>query len=243
MIVAEGLREHTRDDSALAWTLDHPARRNAITPDALRFLADRCARLRGETVVLGATGPGFCAGFDLSALEAAVRASTDALPDATLIAAVDAMQCADATFVAALHGYVIGAGVELSTACDLRLASDDTTFRVPAAELGVVYHAVGLARLRAAFGPAGARRLVLLGERLDAATALAAGAIHRVVAPEALAGAVDEVVAHLSAVDARSLGANRDLLRALDRPALAGETRQRHERARIDAYARLTRRG
>lgn len=233
-----GLRERLRSDGALEWVLDAPERRNAISPDVLRHIARRCTALCGEIVVLRGAGPGFCAGFDLTAL---VGATYDpaALPDAALVAATSAMRTAEATFVGAVHGFAIGAGVELVCACDIRIASDDATFRVPAAALGVVYHADGVVRLREVFGAAATARLLLLGDRLDAAEAEAAGALCRRVAARELDATVDDVVARLSGVDRTSLAANRDLLRALVRGPLDATTQSEHERARREAYARI----
>ncbi|MBL4688525.1 MAG: enoyl-CoA hydratase/isomerase family protein, partial [Nannocystaceae bacterium] len=148
--VAANLTEHC-DRGVITWTLDAPARKNAVSPDALRYIQRRCAELSGAVVVLrGAGSESFCAGFDLAALGEAPTPATGEqdLPDAPLIAATRAMRDADATFIAAIEGYAIGAGVELACACDLRLAKQGAWFQVPAARLGVVYHAEGLARIR-----------------------------------------------------------------------------------------------
>lgn len=240
---AAGLCERVLDEGAVVeWVLDAPARKNAITPAMLRFIARRCAALSGEVVVIRGEGPGFSSGFDLVALAEAGREDAQgesALPDATLVAATSAMSRANATFVAAVHGFAIGAAVELSCACDLRIASDDATFRIPAAKLGVVYHAEGIARLRATFGTAIATRLLLLGDRIGAAEAEAAGALARRVPTGQLSGAIDDVVKRLCEVDRTGLAANRDLLRTLARAAISEDARLAHERARMAAYARI----
>jgi enoyl-CoA hydratase/carnithine racemase len=233
-----GLVERVREDEALEWVIDAPSRKNAITPAVLDWIAARCATLSRSVVVLRGEGPGFSSGFDLGAL-AEAAAAPSRMPDAALVAATAAMTSADATFVAAVHGFVIGAAVELFAACDLRIATDDATFRIPAARLGVVYHAEGVARLTATFGPTIAARLLLLGDRIGAAEAEAAGALARRVPPEDLCAAIDDLVQRCRSVDGASLGANRDLLRALRRGTLDDATRSAHERAREDAYARI----
>jgi enoyl-CoA hydratase/carnithine racemase/uncharacterized protein YqeY len=125
-------------------------------------------RAAGEVVIL--TGEGdtsFCAGFDLDALPE----DSGALalpPDAPLFAATAALRRADATLIAVLHGHVFGAGVELACSCDLRIARDDARFVIPAARLGVVYHADGVALLQRCFGLALTQRLLLLGETVSA---------------------------------------------------------------------------
>lgn len=233
--VAPGLRAEVGDDGVHTWWLCNDKRRNAVSPGALQWIAQRCAELRGEIVVLrGAGGRAFCAGFDLTALVAPPTEST--LPDAPLIAATSAMRDADATFVAMLDGYAIGAGVELACACDLRLARRGIFFAVPAAELAVVYHATGLANIRAVFGPAGVRRLVLLGERLDAEDAWSAGALVRLTDPDDLDEALRDVLDRLRRAAPHSTRGNRDLLRALDRGTIPDATRAEHEARRRAAY-------
>lgn len=235
-----GLCQRIGEADAIEWVIDAPARKNAITPEMLEWIATRCRALAGEIVVLRAEGPGFSSGFDLGAL-AEAEPSPGQLPDATLVAATTAMTIADATFIGVVHGFAIGAAVELLCACDIRIASEDATFRIPAARLGVVYHAEGITRLHAIFGAAITTRLLLLGDRIGAAQAEAAGALARCVPASALAEATRDVVDRLVGVDRVSLAANRDLLRMLRRTPLPEATRTAHEHARHEAYARLDR--
>jgi enoyl-CoA hydratase/carnithine racemase len=216
------------------WELANQSRHNAVTSAMLAWIEDRCASLRGEIVVLrGADGGSFCAGFDLTELAAA----GDRVPDASLPAATAAMARADATFVAEIRGHAIGAGVELAAACDFRLAGDDASFRVPAGRLCVVYHAEGLRRIRAAFGPVLTRRLLLAGETVPAAAAAAAGALHACVEPARLRAATESLVAQLAEQAPASLRGNRAFLRALDEGAADPAFEAAHEAARRAAYA------
>ncbi len=235
--VAPGLRAHVGDDGVHTWWLCNEARRNAVSPDALRWIAERAAELRGQIVVLrGAGERAFCAGFDLTALADALGRQPDAMPDASLIAATSAMREADATFVAVLHGYAIGAGVELACACDLRLACRGMFFAVPAAELGVVYHADGLLCVREVFGPAGVRRLLMLGDRVSAEEAWTAGALVRLVDPGEIESALDDVLTRLRRAAPLSLQGSRDLLRRFDRGPLSNSDRREHDARRRHAY-------
>ena len=221
-------------DKLVRWELSNPARRNAVTPDALRWIASTARTLSGEIVVLaGAGNEAFCAGFDLDSL---AGASTLEAPDLPLIEATLAMSRADATFVGMLNGYAIGAGVELACACDLLVAREDAWFQVPAGRLGVVYHADGLERIRTRFGSTLARRLVLLGERIHASEATTAGALVRCVPADRLESAVHEVVTKLQVTAPLALRGNRDLLRRLDDGTLDPGLRATHERARALAY-------
>jgi enoyl-CoA hydratase/carnithine racemase len=237
--VAPGLRVVAKDDGTQVWWLCNTARRNAVSPAALQWIAARAPTLAGEIVVLrGVGGQAFCAGFDLTALaEASPHTGVDGLPDASLIAATTAMGRADATFVAAIDGYVIGAGVELACACDLRLCRRGVFFAVPAAELGVVYHAAGLTCMREAFGPAGVRRLLMLGDRLDAEDAWSAGALVRLVEAETFEAALHDVLERLRRAAPLSVRGNRELLRQLEHGPLSAEALAEHEARRRAAYA------
>lgn len=238
----EGLSERELEPGVLRWLIDKPARRNAIGPAIFEWIRQRCSALAGEVVILrGAGERAFTAGFDLKALAEYTdlaergRLGRSEPPDDALIRATSAMQAADATFIAALNGYVIGAGVELISSCDLRVACTAATLRLPAGKLGVVYHAAGLARIHAAFGPAIARRLLLAGEQVpiaDARASLAALVDYAELDEQALV-----LARRVREQSPRSVAGNRAILRALDRALpLSAELLEAHEQLRRDAY-------
>jgi enoyl-CoA hydratase/carnithine racemase len=224
-------------DGRLRWELCRPKRRNAIDPEGLRWIEKRCRELDGHTVVL--TGQGteaFCAGFDLDAL---AEHRGEGPPDQPLIDAAAAMRAANATFIARIGGYVIGAGVELVCACDLRIARRGVHFSVPATRLGVVYHPDGMQLLHAVFGPALSRHLLLLGRRVTAAQAERVGAVTELVEADELDAAVDRAVHNLAGGSSRALAAHRSMLRQLDVGGPTQAQRQDYQRLREEAYAAL----
>lgn len=221
----------------LRWTITHANKRNAVTPAMLAWLEARAKSLSGEIVLLDAApGPCFCAGFDLDALPEGQVDGEDIAPDAPLITASAALQLADAVVIAVIHGDVFGAGVELAAACDLRFAAPGARFIVPAARLGVVYHADGVALLRRVFGPALVRRLLLAADSVAADEAHRAGALTELHPPDMLARAAQEFAERLHQGAPQSLRAHRDLLRALDRGGPTPDELARHARARRAAY-------
>jgi enoyl-CoA hydratase/carnithine racemase len=233
-----GLREETLEPGVLRWVFDNPARRNAVSPSMLEWIAARGPELAGEVVILRGEGErAFTAGFDLTALAEQNRVQPYP-PDAALIQASAAISRANATFIAALNGYVIGAGVELIACCDFRIACTTASLRVPAGKLGVIYHAQGLARIHASFGGTVARRLLLAGEKVEIADARAS-----------LAGLVeyarldDEVLALARRIHEqapRSVAGNRGIFRALElATALPEELLAAHESARREAYGQM----
>jgi len=229
------------------WTLHRSERRNALAPEDFRWIAQSSARLSGEVVILRGQGDtAFCAGFDLTKLSpegshaqqnTSGEPNSPELPDHSLVVAMKAMVAADATFIAGINGYAIGAGVELAATCDFRLAVRHSSFRVPAGKLGVIYHAAGLARIRNVFGPAATRRLIIAGETLSAQQADDAGALHSVVLSEMLDDASLLLAQRITSLAPQSVSQNRRLLRAMDSIELPSEALQRHASARTRAYA------
>lgn len=235
----EGLREDSPEPGVLRWVFDKPARRNAIDTAMFEWMAARCPELTGEVVILrGAGERAFTAGFDLSALAERNVAGQPEPPDEVLIRASAAMGSADASFIAALNGYVIGAGVELIAACDFRLACTEASLRLPAGKLGLIYHAAGLTRIHATFGSTIARRLVLAGEKIEIADARAS--LTALVELERLDEEALALARRIRELSPRSVAGNRRILRALDRAAaLPAELLEAHEHARREAYREL----
>jgi enoyl-CoA hydratase len=164
-------------------TIDRQERRNAVDAEScaaleegLRGLVDDGAR----AVVLTGAGGHFCAGADLSGVEGAefrrlLRSLLDALVDVPV------------PVIAAVAGAALGAGTQLAVACDLRVATADARFGIPAAKLGLMvdhWTVQRLARL-AGFGPAQA--MLLAADEVDGARAFDLGLVHRT-------GGLDEAV-------------------------------------------------
>lgn len=102
--------------------------------------------------------------------------------------------------VAALHGWALGAGCEMSLYCDLRIAADDTRFGLPEVSLGYIPSAGGTQTLPRIVPPGVAMHMVLSGEPVDAATALRIGLVHQVVPRGELDATAERVAARLAAL-------------------------------------------
>jgi enoyl-CoA hydratase len=163
-------------------TLDNPRRANAYTTPLLLQLRSLLADARGDrsiaaAVVTGSAGY-FCAGADLG--ELAARDAEDAF--ALLSREVfDLLADAPWPTIAAIDGAAVAGGFELALACDLRVCSARSVFRLPEVELGLVPAAGGVRRLAGEVGLARAREVILFGRTLDAATALQWGLVAHVV--------------------------------------------------------------
>jgi len=85
--------------------------------------------------------------------------------------------------VAAIHGYCLGSGIEIATACDIRIAADNATFGMPEVGLGLIPAAGGTQMLPRLLGSGRALDLLLSGRRFTAGEALRYGLVTQVVAP------------------------------------------------------------
>lgn len=92
----------------------------------------------------------------------------------------------DKPIVAAIHGYVLGSGMEMAMLCDLRIGSDDAVFGMPELALGMIPVAGGTQIIPRAVGAPRALDMLLRNEHIDSAKALEIGLVHRVVPRDTL---------------------------------------------------------
>jgi Asp-tRNA(Asn)/Glu-tRNA(Gln) amidotransferase A subunit family amidase/enoyl-CoA hydratase/carnithine racemase len=171
--------------------IDRPAKRNAISRVALERLPRLLAEAAGSgarAVVLTGSRACFSAGVDLEEVQGT---GSDAALDTLVGEAVSAIRGLPVPVVAAIEGPCAGAAVELAVACDVRVAGLGSFFLLPSARLGLLYRPDGAARLTAELGRQTVARLMMLGDRIPADEATAAGLVTKVVATgEALDTAV-----------------------------------------------------
>ena len=109
--------------------------------------------------------------------------------------------------VAALHGHVIGSGVEIACLCDIRIAADDAVFRMPETALGMVPAAGGTQTLPRIVRRGRALEMLLGGSPVDADRALEIGLVHRVVSRESLDAEAQSQAQQLSRLDSGAVAA------------------------------------
>lgn len=186
-----------RDDDAVArLTLNTPASRNSLSLamlDALKAELDRLAVTPTvRAVILDGDGPAFCAGHDLKEIQAhrndpdRGRGFYETLLDrcAEVMLAINALP---QPVIAVVEGIATAAGCQLVAACDLAVAGEAARFCTPGVNLGLFCSTPGVALARN-LSPKPAMEMLLLGEWVDAPTALRFGLINRVAPPgEALA--------------------------------------------------------
>ncbi|NQV81233.1 MAG: enoyl-CoA hydratase/isomerase family protein [Alphaproteobacteria bacterium] len=178
----------TQRHGAVAWIVfNNPARHNAVSlemwqdaADALRgFTDDKTVRLIGIT---GAGEKSFISGADISKFEDE-RAQAEAVKkyDSISTGFVEALATIEKPTLARINGYCLGGGLNVALCCDLRIASADSQFGIPAAKLGLGYVYKNFRRLADIVGLAHAREITFTGERIDAARAYEMGLVTRVV--------------------------------------------------------------
>jgi len=172
----------TRDGAVATVTFDRPPV-NAVDLEAIEGFEAVASMLGADdsvrAVVITGTDRAFCAGADVSMMRdlspenhRKVRRWID------VQAGIEAMP---KPVIAALRGYALGGGAELTLACDLRVTSSDSVIGFPEIELGLFPGAGGTQRLPRVVGPARALRLMMLGERLNGDEAAAIGLVDVVV--------------------------------------------------------------
>ena len=125
--------------------------------------------------------------------------------------------------IAALHGYVVGSGVEIGCLCDIRIASEDAVFRMPEVALGMVPAAGGTQTLSRTIGVGPALDVLLTGRSVPAEEALALGLVHRVVPKGELLEAAERIAQELASHSPDAVAAAKSaVLSGMDMPLSRG---------------------
>jgi enoyl-CoA hydratase len=182
---------------ATLW-LDRPEKRNAMGPAFWSDLPVAMAAIGSDpevrVVVLAAKGPHFCVGLDLVAMSSlmtgqgnggappsmAARARSARAEIRRLQASVTAVADCPVPVIAAIHGYCIGGGVDLVSACDIRLASADAIFSVREAKVAIVADVGSLQRLPHIIGKGHLAELAYTGKDIGAERARDIGLVNHV---------------------------------------------------------------
>ena len=220
-------------------TIDNAAKLNTLNRLLLEELAAALEALNHDPalrllIVSGAGTRAFVGGADLNELARLDEAS--ARDFITLVhRCCDGCRSLAVPVIARIDGYALGAGLELAASCDLRVASERAVFGMPEVRVGIpsVVEAALLPRL---IGAGRARRLVLTGETIGAAEALAWGLVDAVVPPERLDAAVEEFAAAILAGGPRAMRLQKTLCRDWDELS-ASAAIQRGIDALAEAYA------
>lgn len=185
-------------------TFSNPTKKNAMTvqmwggvPAAIQAF-DRDPDVR-VIVLTGSGEKAFISGADISQFEElrAAQDTQEVYENAVTAALAAPIQCSKPV-IAKIRGYCFGGGLGMAAACDIRICSEDSTFRMPAARLGVGYGHVGIKRFTDLIGLANATDIYVTARRFDSADALRMGFVSKVCTVAELDSVVDQYTKMIS---------------------------------------------
>lgn len=180
---------------ATLW-LNRPEKRNALSEDMWRDIPDAVSELATDenvrVVVLAGRGQAFSVGIDIAMLAGlGPEGRSAAEANQTLYRTILRLQEAASCFakiskptIAAIHGYCLGAGVDLIAGCDIRLASADAVFSIRETRMGLVADIGSLQRLPAVIGTGAVAEMAYTGSDFDASWAERKGLVNEVLDDE-----------------------------------------------------------
>src|SRR5262244_915521 len=184
---ADGKILQSVDDGVGVITFNNPEKRNAMSLDMWEGLGRALTELRDDpavrvVVLVGAGDKAFVSGADISQFEKE-RHNAEASEEYSRRSAAQRALLADypKPTIACIRGFCLGGGMLVAMLADIRIASDNSQFGIPAARLGIAYGYDGLRRLVSLDGPSWARLMMYTGLRIDATEALRIGLIERVL--------------------------------------------------------------
>ena len=200
-------------------TLNRPEKLNALSRQLMSEIVELGAwlKLREDirVVILSGAGRSFSAGFDLNDFSSASAGESPRIAADLGRLATNALTDVPQLTIAAVHGHCVGGGVVFVAACDLRVATTETTFIIPEVDLGIPLAWGGIPRLVREIGPALTKELVLTCRPFDAAEAKSIGFINRVVDPENLDFTVTELAENLASKTLYSLHSTKQQVNAV----------------------------
>lgn len=209
------------DQGVLRVVISHPPRFNAMDRAMWRSLRDTFVAVQARSdllaVVVQGEGPHFCAGGDISEYPA-FRFDEDALRsfhEEDVWLALQAMLDCDLPVVATIMGNCMGAGVEIASCCDIRIASEGARFGAPIARLGFPMAPREAQLVAAAMGELTAREMLLSAAVLGAVEMKSRGFLNRVVSEQDLMPALEGLLQGMRSLSPMAARLNKRTLRSL----------------------------
>ncbi|MBM3290460.1 MAG: hypothetical protein FJY92_09935 [Candidatus Hydrogenedentes bacterium] len=197
-------------ENILVVSIKRPEKRNAMTFDMVVALGEAVAEVDKfpgvRAVIVRGEGPVFCAGVDIASLVQMRAEAGEANAARWLRRAADRLQYAlhliestETPVIGALHGQVIGLGLEVALSFDLRVCSPGCLFSIPEARMGLVADVGGTTRLARTVGPSRAKDLLMTARTIGAEEALQWGLVNRVAEDDDVFGAAVTLAGHIAA--------------------------------------------
>jgi enoyl-CoA hydratase/carnithine racemase len=197
--------------------LDNPRRRNAMTKEMwqqFQPLLDLLAADQSvKVVVVRGAAENFSAGADISDLKDILHdPGTGRHDGGHVTAGENALASFHKPTIAAIDGYCIGGGWQIAGACDIRIASDRSTFGITPSKVGIIYPLSGIERLVRLAGPATAKYLLFSGDFISATEAISLGLLARVVPQSDFWAEITAFAERLASRSQLSIQAMKDII-------------------------------
>jgi enoyl-CoA hydratase len=192
------------DDGVGVVTFNNPEKRNAMSLEMWEGFGHALIELRDNpdvrvVILTGAGDKAFVSGADISQFEK-TRHNAEASEEYSRKSAAQRALLADypKPVIACIRGFCLGGGMQVAMAADMRIASQNSQYGIPAAKLGIAYGYDGLKNLISLVGPSWARLIMYTGMRIDSAEAVRIGLVDRVVPDGDLWNATMEIARTIS---------------------------------------------
>ena len=188
---------YEKRDGMATITINRPEAMNALNAETIPEILSRLDDAEKDdnikvVVITGAGEKAFCAGLDLKPMRdiKVIKAVEMSRLGQKLTLAIEEL---GKPVIAAINGYALGGGLELSMACDIRIVSEKARVGQPEVNVGLIPGWGGTQRLPRLVGKGIAKELIFTGKMIDAKTAERIGLVNMVVPPEKLMSAVNEL--------------------------------------------------
>jgi len=185
-------------------TFNNPEKRNAMSLEMWEGFGNALTELRDNpdvrvVIMVGAGDKAFVSGADISQFEK-TRHNAEASEEYSRRSAAQRALLADypKPTIACIRGFCLGGGMQVAMLADIRIASDNSQFGIPAARLGIAYGYDGLRNLVSLVGPSWARLIMYTGMRIDSGEGLRIGLVDRVIPDADLWNATMEIATTIS---------------------------------------------
>ena len=192
----QNVRTETRD-GLLIVTIDRPKVLNALNAETVEEIYETFARARDDesvkaVIVTGAGEKAFVAGADITELakETPNSGKTTSERGQLVLSFIERFP---KPVIAAVNGFALGGGCELALACHIRIASEKAQIGLPEVTLGIIPGYGGTQRMARLLGKGKALELICTGDRIPAAEAERIGLVNKVVPPDQLMTAAEEM--------------------------------------------------
>ena len=188
--------DYEKEGRIAIMTINRPEAMNALSADVSREMHEAMVDFRDDpdlwvAIITGAGDRAFSAGADIKGFRQATNEDV-----ARVVKSMEAPVRADTIwkpFIAAIHGYCLGGGLELAMSCDIRIAAEDAQLGQPEINIGYMPGGGGTIRLPRFVPAAVAAEMLFTGNRINAQEALRIGLVSRVVSLDQLMPTVKEI--------------------------------------------------